>query len=304
MYIAARRKSLPWQLFTITLFLSLLSMIILQSVAAEPAYYSRSLDSFPILPTSLIDNSNGLFGSFENIYFPDHKGKLWQETVKPVLREAQGNRFSAGSSSANESAVETHVNATDSTISWVLNDSEGRQYYLVVTNDEYARNVTTVVKPNNIQYLETENNEVVSVRDYTKFVQTEPFSSLADEIYENAGSDHQFIYETWYLATHATSYAKENVEKVSFPLETLFLGKGDCEDLTILIASIMAASSHTKDWEIKIVYFDAFDPETSGTVNHVALYVDTGNESTFVESTTDSKGLNIWNEVDGWYVDV
>jgi len=304
MYIAARRKSLPWQLFTIALFLSLLSMIILQSVAAEPAYYSRSLDSFPILPTSFIDNSNGLIGSFESIYLPGHGGKLWQETVKPVLREAQDNQLSDGSSGANESAVESHVNATDSTISWVLLDSEGRQYYLVVTNDEYARNVVTPVKPNNIKYLETENNEVISVRDYTKFVQTQPFSRLADEIYENAGSDHQFIYETWYVAAHATSYAKEDVEQVSFPLETLFLGKGDCEDLTILIASIMAASSHTKDWEIKIVYFDAFDPETSGTVNHVALYVDTGNESTFVESTTDSKGLNIWNEVDGWYVDV
>src|SRR4029077_15875678 len=141
--IAARRKSLPWQLFTIALFLSLLSMIILQRVAAEPAYYSRSLDSFPILPTSLIDNSNGLLGSFERSYFPDHKGKLWQETVKPVLREAQDNQLSAGSSSANENAVETHVNATDSTISWVLLDSEGRQYYLEVTGDEYARNVTT-----------------------------------------------------------------------------------------------------------------------------------------------------------------
>ena len=306
MYIAARRKSLPWLLLTVTILLSFLSMIILQGVAAEPAYYPRSLSSFPILPTSWTDNSNGLFGSFDSISFQGHKVTLWQDTVKPGVREAKNNQLTADVTSerANENAVETYAKPADDTISWVLFDSKGRQYYLEVTDDEYSRNVTTLVKPNNIQYLETENNEIISVRDYTKFVQAQPFSRLADEIYENAGSDHQFIYETWYIATNATSYAKEDVEQVNSPLETLFLGKGDCEDLTILIASIMSASSYTKDWEIKIVYFDAFNPETSGTVNHVALYVDTGNESTFVESTTDSKGLTIWNKVDGWYVDV
>jgi hypothetical protein len=40
-------------------------------------------------------------------------------------------------------------------------------------------------------------------------------------------------------------------------LETFAEAGGDCEDLTMLIASMLKASSHTADWTIKMVYFDA-----------------------------------------------
>jgi len=304
MYIAAGGKSLTWPLLAITLFLSLLSVIILQGVAAEPTYSSYRLGSFSILPASWTINNNDLFSNFENSYL-SIKGKLSQGILKPEAHEALRNQYtvSLNSASANEQ-TQAYMEINNGVRSWALFDSKGRQYQLEMTQDEYSSNVDSPTRPANTQYLGTESGKVISVRDYTKFVQPTPFSMLADEIYENAGTDHQFIYEAWYVATHATSYAKEDVEQVNFPLDTLFLAKGDCEDLTILIASILTASSHTKDWEIKMVYFDAFNPESSGTVNHVALYVDTGKESMFVESTTDSRGLNIWDKVDGWYLDV
>jgi len=304
MYIAARGKSLAWPLLAITLFLSLLSVIVLQGVVAEPAYYSHTLGSFSILPASWTINNIDLFANFESSYL-SIKGKLSQGVLKPEVHEAQRNQHtvSLNSGSADEQ-TQAYTQISNGVRSWVLFDSKGRQYQLQMTQDEYVSSVENPSRPANTKYLGTESGKIVSVRDYTKFVQPAPFSKLADEIYKNAGTDHQFIYEAWYVATHATSYAKEDVEQVNFPLDTLFLAKGDCEDLTILIASILTASSYTKDWEIKMVYFDAFNPETSGTVNHVALYVDTGKESTFVESTTDFNGLNIWDKVAGWYFDV
>jgi len=304
MYIAARGKSLAWPLLAITLFLSLLSVIVLRGVAAESAYYSHTLGSFSILPASWTINNNYLFSNFESSYL-SIKGKLSQGVLKPEVHEAQRNQHAVSlNSGSSDEQTKAHMEVNNGVRSWVLFDSMGRQYRLQMTQDDYVNNVDSPARPANTQYLGTESGKIISVRDYTKFVQPTSFSKLADEIYENAGTDHQFIYEAWYVATHATSYAKEDVEQVNFPLDTLFLAKGDCEDLTILIASILTASSYTKDWDIKMVYFDAFNPESSGTVNHVALYVDTGKESTFVESTTDSKGLNIWDKVDGWYLDV
>jgi hypothetical protein len=302
MYIAARGKSLTWPLLAITLFLSLLSVIIIQGVAAESAFYSHTLGSFSILPASRTINNNYLFSNFESSYL-SIKGKFSQDVLKPEVHEAQRNQYIVSlNSGSSDEQTKAHMEINNGVRSWVLFDSKARPYQLEMTQDEYS--IDSPARPANTQYLGTESGKIISVRDYTKFVQPTPFSRLADEIYENAGTDHQFIYEAWYVATHATTYAKEDVEQVNFPLDTLFLGKGDCEDLTILIASVLTASSHTKDWDIRMVYFDAFNPESSGTVNHVALYVDTGKESTFVESTTDSKGLNIWDKVDGWYLDV
>jgi len=301
MYIAARGKSLTWPLLAITLFLSLLSVIILQGVAAESAYYSHTLGSFSILPPSWTINDNDLFSNLT--YYLNYKGIFSQDVLRPVVREAQhGHHTVSLNSESADKQTQAMMEINHGVVSWALFDSKGKQYQLEMTQDEYVNNVDSPARPTNTQYLGTESGKIISVRDYTKFVQPTSFSKLADEIYENAGTDHQFIYEAWYVATHATSYAKEDVEQVNFPLDTLFLAKGDCEDLTILIASILTASSYTKDWDIKMVYFDAFNPESSGTVNHVALYVDTGKESTFVESTTDFNGLNIWDKVEGWYL--
>ena len=289
MYIGAGRKSLTWPLLALALFLSLLSVMILQGVGAEPASWTV--------------NDNDLFSNLT--YYLNHKGIFSQDVLRPVVRETQHHHHTVSlNPESADVRTEAHMVINNGVVSWVLFDSKGRQYQLEMTQDEYVNNVDSLARPANTEYLGTEGGKIISVRDYSKFVRPEPFSKLSDEIYENAGNDYQFIYETWYIATHATSYAKEDVEQVNFPLETLYLAKGDCEDLSILKASIMKASSNTKDWDIKIVYFDASNPERSGNVNHVALYVDTGKERIFVESTTDSNGLTVWDKVEGWYLDI
>src|SRR5207237_3612444 len=92
MYIAARGKSLAWPLLAITLFLSLLSVIILQGVAAESAYYSHTLGSFSIPPASLTINNNDLFLNFESSYL-SMKEKLSHGVLKPEVREAKRSQY-------------------------------------------------------------------------------------------------------------------------------------------------------------------------------------------------------------------
>jgi hypothetical protein len=198
------------------------------------------------------------------------------------------------------------IDSADGTISWLLEDSKGHEYHLTVAQGEYWRNTAGANIPTQTRYLETSNGTIIAVRDYSQYVRpTAQLGQLADEIYENAGNDYQFIYEVWYMVTHTAEYAHEDVESVSLPLETLFNSRGDCEDLTILMATMLGASSYTKDWNIKVVYFDAFNPEDSNTANHVALFIQTDQFSTFVESTnSELNGLSVWKTVDGWYTDI
>lgn len=200
---------------------------------------------------------------------------------------------------------EPRIDTVNGRISRVLGDSKGQEYHLTVAEED-LKNIAGANMVIQTRYLETRDGTVIAVRDYSQYVQpTSQVSRLADEIYENAGDDYEFIYEVWYIVAHSTKYAHEDVENVSFPLETLFNSRGDCEDMTILMASIVGASSYTKDWDIKIAYFDASNPDDSNAVNHVALFIQTDQFRTFVESTNpELNGLSVWNRVDGWYIDV
>jgi hypothetical protein len=192
----------------------------------------------------------------------------------------------------------------EGTISLIVTDSKGKEYDLTLTSAEYLENTSDI--PIHIQYLETRDGSNMAVIDYSKYVEADSkISEFADAIYENAESDYDFIYEVWYIVTRSTMFSADETEEASRPISTILNGKGDCEDLTILMASILVASSYTKDWDIKMVYFDAFNAGDSATANHVALFISTNNFTTFVESTNPQlNGLAVWEKVDGWYVDI
>ena len=299
MYVAARRRNLPRLLLTAIFAFSLLSFMILQVVAAEPMHKSRSMDN-SIVQSARNDD---LFSYVRSVYFALHNEIFLKQPIKPVIHEANNSPQAPElvPQGANE-LPRTHLAIANGKISWLFFDSRGNQYRLEMTTHEYE-NWNTQVRSAETLHLETDSGAAISVRDYTSFIQSEPFRTLADQIYDNARNDNQFMYEVWYVVNHSTSYSKEEIETINMPLETLFLGKGDCEDLTILAASIITASSHSKNWQTKLVYFDAHNSSHPDNVNHLATYVDTGKESIFLESTSDSNGLAIWDKVDGWYLD-
>jgi hypothetical protein len=155
-------------------------------------------------------------------------------------------------------------------------------------------------EPEDMLYL-IANGKTYPVRDFTKFADSTSFAKVIGSLYSNAGSDYQFLYELWFITSKMTAYSEDIGEDPRWALETLTEAGGDCEDLTILIASMLKAAPQTKNWTIQMVYLDLDNPEKPMDVDHVALFVKTGSFQTFVESTAKTNGLNSLESVNGWY---
>jgi transglutaminase-like putative cysteine protease len=230
-------------------------------------------------------------------YVVQKKIESQTESTIPIIMEQIDLKNPRGQESIRHDApLVSHGN-----ISWVLSDSKGNEYHLTLTSEEYRQYSRTI--PSSIQNLATIDGKIMAVVDYTAYIQSnEKFAQLTDEVYRNAKSDFEFLQEIKYIVSSNTNYSPEMTDRASLPFETLYIGKGDCEDLTILMASLLISSYHTKDWDIKIVYLDAFNASDSTTVNHLALFVSTDKFTTFIETTNDD--LNVWNKIQGWYMKV
>lgn len=192
----------------------------------------------------------------------------------------------------------------DETVHWEFSDSKGNRYgwQMPITTYEYLLQN----KPYEYVLLELPDEQTVRVVDLTKFV-GKSFENVIDEIYDNSQSDGDFLYEVWYLVSQMTIYSTELEETPRYALETFSRGAGDCEDTAILIADMLRSSKYARDWKIQLVYFDSDNPTEPQGVNHVAIYVDTGNMATFIESTAKTvEAANAWNDkrVFGWWYDV
>ena len=148
----------------------------------------------------------------------------------------------------------------------------------------------------------TNTGEQYTVRDYRGFIGTS-FSKVIDDIYDNVGSE-QFAYEIWYIVSQLTTYSYDIGEDPRWALETLSRGGGDCEDTTILIAEMLKSSSHTRNWTIKLVYFDADNPSSPRTMNHVAILVEHDGYSYIIESTAKDSPYQWPDGVSGWYFEI
>lgn len=189
-------------------------------------------------------------------------------------------------------------------IKWAFKDSKGNGYNWEMPIDVY-RNLIDAPEPATKLRLQKGDGTTITVRDHTRFVDDESFAKVVDEVYDNAASDRQFLFELWFITAQLTTYSTDIGEDPRWALETFTEAGGDCEDLVILIASMLKSSEHTKDWTIQMVYFDADDPLNKNDVDHVALYVETDEFATFVESTNKDDGLQYWKgTVNGWYFDL
>ncbi len=192
----------------------------------------------------------------------------------------------------------------DLKMNWEFTDSKGKRYYWEMPMQSYE-NLIRSPEPQDLFYLNIDDR-TVSVRDHTKFVQ-KSFTKVIDELYENAGSDELFIYEVWHLISQLTIYSEEIGEDPRWALETLSRGGGDCEDTAILMADLLRSSSYTKNWKIQMVYFDMDNLTNPKSVNHVAIYIDTGKASGIIETTAktyDVVAAWIDQRISGWWYDV
>ena len=190
----------------------------------------------------------------------------------------------------------------DQTIYWDFYDSKGNQYSWSMPVESYEYYVQA--QPYLDTFLfELPSGKNVEVVDHTKFVATS-FTKVIDDVYDNSGSDEDFIYEVWYITSQLTTYSYDIGEYPRYALETLSRGGGDCEDTAILIADMLKSSKHTENWVIQLVYFDAYNPTNPKDINHVAVSVNTGYSSYVIESTAKTDdGLNAWGGIElyGWW---
>ena len=138
-----------------------------------------------------------------------------------------------------------------------------------------------------------------TVVDMAPFVNPEPFVAAMTAFAELFPDDEQLIEEIWYMVTQFNTYLPEIGENPQTPLETLFLATGDCEDSSILIASLLKAVP--RDWQISFVYTDYNNPTNPSVINHILVSVDTGEATYFIEGT-NSQMMNPHGAVQGYFV--
>ena len=157
-----------------------------------------------------------------------------------------------------------------------------------------------------LQYkrLDFGNGKVVSVIDYTVFVEDKLFNDVIGKLYDSSKSDRKNIEEIVNINNQLVTYSSELTDTPRYSLETLSEGGGDCEDQAILVASML--KSVPKNWKISLVYIDADNPSSPKEVNHVIVKVDNGSEIFSIETTIKNNNLDFYNNVDvvGWFFEV
>lgn len=148
----------------------------------------------------------------------------------------------------------------------------------------------------------TETGGRYTVVDFRPLVEGETFGRVIPGLYQAAGNDEQFIREAWNIVAQLTVYSDEIDETPRYPLETLLAGGGDCEDTSILLASLLKAAP--VNWKISLLYMDSDNPGAPQAVNHVAVHVDTGWRQYTIETTNRQNMLPYPAGVTGWYKEV
>jgi len=157
-----------------------------------------------------------------------------------------------------------------------------------------------------VQYVnlrDNETGEIHRVIDFRPFIVENTWTIVIPDLYHELGNDDEaFVYEVWYIVTQLTTYSPEVEETPRFPLETMIGGGGDCEDMAILITSMLKAAP--ADYVVKLVYMDADNPTDAKDVNHVVVWVETpSGYKTFVDGTSHTE-MSPFTLVDGWYLEV
>ena len=201
----------------------------------------------------------------------------------------------------------------NSTVYWAFTDSKGNLYEWdmpIVTYENQVKDSEALSTYNSESHtLRLSSGDTVTVPAFEGFV-VGSFDQVIDDVYENAHDNYDFVHEVWHIVSQMTVY-DEDVDPSSegrFALETFTRGGGDCEDLAILVADMLRSSSHTKSWEIQLVYMDSDHPRAPQDPNHVVVSVDYGDSPIIVEATGEpdmyGDSFHYPDGIRGWFYDV
>jgi predicted nuclease with TOPRIM domain len=148
-------------------------------------------------------------------------------------------------------------------------------------------------------YLDVNGNKVVAT-NYSPYIDSEPFKDFIPALYASSSSDSEFIQNVRKIISQLSVHNTEGNQIPHLPLETFLKGGGDSEDLSILLASMLMAAP--ADWDVRLVFMDIDHPQNAQTINHMIVYVDTGEEKLLLEPTNPDA---FWTfDTQGWSLDV
>jgi hypothetical protein len=144
-------------------------------------------------------------------------------------------------------------------------------------------------------------DQEIWVTDFRGFMDSSPFVNVMTDVYEQSPDDRTFITETWSMVGQMITYVFEEDEIPRYPLETLVSGGGDCEDTAVLFASMIRAAK--PEWTLELVYMNSKSPsDPQGFSDHVIVFIDTGLEHYYIETTRTDVMEPYTEGVVGWFL--
>ena len=178
----------------------------------------------------------------------------------------------------------------EGTISWDFVDSRGNQYTFSKLSDDFIDEVVRLPAPQDTLSITLAGvgpagtAETVQIRDLSKFV-TGQMPRPMNELYNTVTTPGEFIFEVWWIVSQFDLTSYEMQPDPKHPLDTFSKGEGDNEDLAILMADMIKSSDIGKTWELRFIYFDSDSPSTPQKINHVALLIESEQDTWLVEPT-------------------
>lgn len=150
--------------------------------------------------------------------------------------------------------------------------------------------------------LRNSNGESFLVTDYNVFVDPQMFDNVIPDLYWRINDADAFVHQAWFIVTQLSQWAKEEGDIPRTPLETLLAGGGDCEDLSILMASLLKAAP--VDWKVELVLMDSNNLQSPINANHMIVSVEYGGRRRLIETTNPDVMEPYTDGVTGWYFEV
>jgi hypothetical protein len=189
-------------------------------------------------------------------------------------------------------------------------NSKGSVVYWTVPFDMLEKQIQSGIDSRNWLFLGGKNIKLpagdyvkYTAIDYRSFVDPAPFNQLIPELYRQSSSEEEFLHEVWYMVSQLANYTSDNnSETPRYPLETLLAGGGDCEDTSILFASMVKAAP--APWKVSLGYINTHNMNELTAPNHLIVAVETGTKVYFIETTGGDSMTPYAGQPAGWYLEI
>lgn len=193
----------------------------------------------------------------------------------------------------------TAISGREVTSAW--SDLNGDLYQWTWPMDTYRAWIEKPKPDDTVRLRYEPTGDVYTLVNFVPFVRSEFFDDVVASLYERSADENMFAREAFNIVTQLTVYSADIGEIPRWPVETLTEAGGDCEDLAILFASLLKAAPYP--YKVSLVYMDSDNPTDPQDVNHVLVWVEADDWSTFAETTTKD-GWGYYDRVVGWYYEL